>query len=212
MRLKRTNMFKMILITLSCLLSSSFATADYKSIINQTFWGEIYKNGGETFFCKKSFSKKTPLLAVSHIYPNSQVRDYLQCGTKRQCLRSNERYVQIISDLHNIVPSDSYFEFKRKGAIFGSLDESIEANSCGIRKKLHIIEPPDELKGDIARVLFYMRAHYELPLRTHISLLKQWHELDPPSQEEVARNELVTQYQGHENEFISNPSLAYNID
>lgn len=213
MRSKRNKQFfSVLLIAASSLLLSSTVVADYKTVIEEQFWGSIYKNGGETFFCKKSFSKKTPLLAVSHIYPSAQVRDHLQCGTKRQCLRSDERYMEIISDLHNIVPADSYFEFKRKGAQFGSLDETMEANNCGIRKKLHIIDPPDDLKGDIARVLFYMRTHYDLPLRTHLSLLKLWHENDPPSPEEVSRNAIVAEYQGNENEFISNPSLAYNID
>ncbi len=213
MRSKRNSkFFGAIFIAASSLLLSSAVAADYKTVIKDKFWGSIYKNGGETFFCKKPFSKKTPLLAVSHIYPSAQVRDHLQCGTKRQCLRSDERYMEIISDLHNIVPADSYFEFKRKGAQFGSLDESMEANSCGIRKKLHIIDPPDELKGDIARILFYMRANYDLPLRTHLSLLKLWHENDPPSPEEVSHNAMGAEYQGNENEFISNPSLVYNID
>ena len=213
MRLKRNKQIcSAIVIAISCLLLSSIAAADYKSVIKDKFWGAIYKNGGQTFFCKKSFSKKTPLLAVSHIYPSAQVRDHLQCGTKRQCLRSDDRYMEIISDLHNVVPADSYFEFKRKGAKFGNLEETIEANNCGIRKKLHIIDPPNELKGDIARILFYMKANYDLPLRTHMSLLKLWHENDPPSPEEVSRNAIVAEYQGNDNEFISNPSLAYNID
>jgi deoxyribonuclease-1 len=213
MRLKRTNNFlKAIALASGMLFFSVHALADYKALIENTFWGGIYKEGGETFFCKKAFSKKTALLSVSHIYPNVQVRDHLQCGTKRRCLRSNERYLEIISDLHNIVPSDSYFEFKRKSARFGELDESIEANECGIRKKLHIIEPPDELKGDVARILLYMRANYDLPLEVHISLLKLWHENDPPSAEEIARNELIAQFQGNENEFVSNPSLVHNED
>lgn len=213
---RKTNIAKTIKMSLGTLLFSlsmaTSATADYKSTIEETFWGKLYKNGGNTFFCSKPFSKRTPLLGISHIYSTARVRDYLQCGTKRQCMRSDDQYVEIISDLHNIVPSDSYFEFKRKSAKFGALDESIDANECGIRKKLHIIEPPDELKGDIARILFYMKANYELPLEVHMSLLKQWHESDPPSQEEIARNALVAQYQGRENEFVTNPSLAYNLD
>ena len=217
MRLKRSKYFTKALATaasaliFSTLLSAS-AYADYKSLIKDTFWGKIYKDGGKTFFCNKSFSKKTALLAASHIYPSQQVRDHLQCGTKRQCLRSDDRYNRIISDLHNIVPADSYFEFKRKGAKFGRLDESIEANNCGIRKKLHILDPPDEIKGDIARILFYMKDQYELPLNTHLPLLKQWHEGDPPSDEEISRNIMISEYQGNENQFVSNPSLVYNLD
>lgn len=213
MRLKRTNkLIKAIAFSAGSLLLSSAAIADYKVETKDTIWGSIYKDEGKTFFCKKDFPKQIPLLPVSRIYSNAQVRDHLQCGTNSECLSSNERYMKITSDLHNIVPSDSNFEFKRKGARFGDLAESIQANSCGIRKDLHVIEPPDDVKGDVARILFHMSEKYDLPLDVDPSLLKQWHEIDPPSQEEISRNKSIAIYQGYENKFISNPSLAYNID
>lgn len=203
---------KSFLAFISFMLFSSVCAADYKRFMENKFWGELYKNGGKTFFCNKRFSKQTPLLAASYIYPSAQAQEFLQCGTKRQCLRSDERYLEIMTDLHNIVAADSYFEFKRKRAQFGNLDSSIEANDCGIRKKLHIIEPADSIKGDIARILFYMHDRYQLPLQTHLSLLRLWHENDPPSPEEVSRDALIKQLQGNGNQFISSPAMVYNID
>ena len=207
-----TKSFQALLLITSIVFCKASIAADYKSFIKDNFWEGLYKNGGETFFCKKPFTKKTPLLALSYIYASTQIRDHLECGTNRQCLRSDHQYVEIISDLHNIVPANSYFEFKRKHAQFGNLDETIEANECGIRKKLHIIEPPDSLKGDVARVLFYMHNRYKLPLQAHVSLLRLWNENDPPSAEEQKRNTKISELQGNENEFVSNPSLANNIE
>ena len=36
-----------------------------KETISKQFWGSLYQKGGETFYCKKPFSKKTPLIAAS---------------------------------------------------------------------------------------------------------------------------------------------------
>ena len=162
-----------------------------QEIINQDFWGILYKNGGETYYCNKPFSKPTPLIAPSYIYPRTKIREVLQCGTKRRCLSESERYRIIISDLRNIVPADAYFEFKRQNSEFGILGEKVQANPCGIRKKLHIIEPPDKLKGDIARTLLYMSNQYQLPVLGNIHDLEFWTEQDPPSKAELNRLEAV---------------------
>jgi deoxyribonuclease-1 len=200
------------LFILLCAGLSPIAKADYKEVIKSKFWGDLYKNGGKTYFCNESFTKKTPLLSVSHIYTGIWVRDHIQCGTNRQCLRSSEQYQEIMSDLHNIVPADAYFEFKRKNSAFGALDETVAANECGIRKRQHVIEPPDRIKGDIARVIFYMHERYKLPLQSSLSLLTLWHKNDPVSEAEIERNKNIDKIQRNENPFISNPSLVHNIE
>ncbi len=209
--MNRTRIFQFWVSMLACLAIGS-ANADYKQTVKDNLWGNLYKDGGKTFYCDKGFDKQTPLLAVSHIYGEVQVRDYLQCGTKRRCMRNDAKYQEIMSDLHNMVVADSYFEFKRKGAKFGPLDQSIEANECGLRVQMGFIEPPARIKGDIARVLFYLYERYGLPLPTHVSVLHRWHQDDPPSEEEIARNLQISSIQGNENSFINNPTLAFNID
>ncbi len=186
-------------------------STDPEEIIENLFWGKLYAKGGKTFYCSESFSSKTPLIVASYVYSSSWIRDVLQCGTSRQCKRESPRYNQILSDLHNLVPADSYFDFKRKNALFGTLDESVAPNKCGIRKKLHIIEPPARLKGDIARILFYMHQRYDLPLMTSYLELKRWHDMDPPDAEERARDKKIEALQGEANPFVSDPALADTI-
>ncbi len=186
-------------------------TPDPDQVLKRDFWGTVYKDGGETFYCKKAFKSKTALIAESYIYSTSWVRDFLRCGTNRQCKRENERYREIISDLHNIVPADSYIEFKRKSAIFGNLDDSVKVSKCGVRKKFQIFDPDDSLKGDIARAILYMYERYQLPMMVSFPELSRWHEMDPPSPEEQARNTLIESIQGNDNPFISNPSHIENI-
>jgi len=190
---------------------SSLSFAASKDVIDRDFWGMLYKNGGETFYCNKPFKKKGPLISESYIYSSTWIREYLDCGTKRQCKKNNPDYNKIISDLHNIVPSDAYFEFKRKNSMYGTLDKTVEPNECGIRKKHHILEPADHLKGDIARILMYMHTRYHLPLNTSLSLLKFWNDNDMPDSKEKKRNKAIKAIQGNGNPYIEDTLLIDTI-
>ena len=101
---------KLASLTVLSVLSIAAAHAeapDPDEVLKRDFWGNLYKDGGETFYCKKRFSKKTALISESYIYSTSWARDYLRCGTSRQCKRESERFREIASDLHNIVPADA---------------------------------------------------------------------------------------------------------
>jgi deoxyribonuclease-1 len=188
------------------------AHADYKKIIEEDFWNKVYPTGGKTFYCDTSFDKSSPILIVSHIYPTALITKDLGCRSERSCLRSNPKYEKIISDLHNMVPVNSFYHFKLKNSVFGNLEASNEANECGIKKRLNIIEPPDRIKGDIARIHFYMHKQYNLPLNNSFLFLKTWDKKDPPSKEEVEKNKRIKEIQGNENPFISDPGLAENLE
>lgn len=193
-------------LALSIISSTSLANPPTaKDTISDLFWGALYKDGGETFYCQKSFSQKTPLIVAGYIYPQGNIRQHLGCGTKRQCMRSSEEYNRIASDLHNLVPADSYFEMKRTNTIFGVLDEQIEANECGIKRKMNIIEPPERIRGDIARVIFYMHKTYNLPILGGPAILEAWNDMDPPSEEEVARHNEIEKLQGNINPLVKSP-------
>ena len=87
-------------------------------------------------------------------------------------------------------------------------------------------EPCDELKGDVARMLFYMAVRYEgnngevdlelvngvtTSTSTNIgdlATLLEWNAQDPVSAEEIRRNGLVFSYQGNRNPFIDHPELV----
>jgi len=81
-------------------------------------------------------------------------------------------------------------------------------------------EPRPEQKGDIARALFYMAVCYHginglnwsIPSQQNLALLKQWHQMDPPDDLEIARNEFVAQTQGNRNPFIDFPQWADRIN
>ena len=199
-----------ISVFLICFCSLSYA--DHNEVLKEKLWQQLYKDGGTSFYCKKPFKSKTPLLSESYIYSSSWITDHLRCGTKRQCNKSSPQYHRIMSDLHNIVVADAYLEFKRKSSLFGELDDSAPILKCNIRKGMNDIEPPDEIKGDIARTIIYMHQQYKLPIMMSYSLLMLWHQADAPSPEELARNKRIAEIQGNENPFITNPNLIHTIE
>lgn len=133
------------------------------------------------------------------------------------------------TDLHHIRASDVgvnadrghlYFD-ETDGEDYGGLKYSRDADSW---------EPPNEVKGDIARALFYMAVRYEggrphesdleladdpdISKRMHgrLSVLLEWHRADPVSAEERARNEKIFRhYQGNRNPFIDHPEFVRRV-
>lgn len=198
-------------VILTCLsMPVTAETKTAKEVLTESFWGELYKDGGTTYYCEKEFKRKSALISASYIYPQGSIRQFLGCGTKRQCMRDSDDYNTIASDLHNIVPAKAFFEVKRTATVFGILDESIDADDCGLRRKLHVIEPPEHLKGDIARVIMYMNERYGLPIIGNRSDLESWSLIDPPSDEEILRNQRVTELQGYGNTLVEDNSVASN--
>lgn len=90
-------------------------------------------------------------------------------------------------------------------------------------------EPRDEVKGDVARSLFYMVVRYDdstldleledkltsttskEPTLGKLSTLVRWAYEDPVSEEEIRRNEVVYGYQGNRNPFIDHPEFIYYL-
>lgn len=133
------------------------------------------------------------------------------------------------TDLHHIRASDVgingqrghlYFD-ETDGEDFGGQTFSHDTDSW---------EPPNQVKGDIARALFYMAVRYEageanstdLELSNtpdfkkrqlgKLSTLLQWHRTDPVSDQERQRNQKIHRhYQGNRNPFIDHPEYAERI-
>lgn len=91
-----------------------------------------------------------------------------------------------------------------------------------------VFEPIDEFKGDIARALLYFGTRYQDQIpswsyemfngtgdqvftNTFLNILISWHNLDPVSSYEIAKNEAVYNFQGNANPFISHPEYVCEI-
>ncbi|MBE0485529.1 endonuclease [Marinobacter sp.] len=199
-------------ITLALALSTSLVIgqnirfSDPETVVRDQFWGNLYADGGSSFFCDTPFTSKGFVMTDGYVYPLSDVRTALDCGTSRQCLQDN-RYRQISSDLHNIVPVRTRVEMRRRSVRYEDLGHSVRSDECGIRESAQFFEPPEQVKGDVARTVAYMVDTYGLPWIGATSVFQSWNELDPPDDKELTRHREIAELQGNENPFVTNPGL-----
>ncbi|WP_332645403.1 endonuclease [Lysinibacillus sp. 54212] len=131
------------------------------------------------------------------------------------------------TDIHHLRPTDMKVNSAR-----GNLDFDIggsPVSGCrGCYKDGDSFEPPDRVKGDVARILFYMATRYEkgdmvdlelndktgngsVPYHGKLSVLLQWHKQDPVDKYEKQRNEKIYSIQGNRNPFIDHPEWVEKI-
>lgn len=178
--------------------------SDPETVIRDQFWGNLYAQGGKSFFCNKAFTKKGFLLTDGYVYPLADIRSALSCGTSRECKQDN-RYRQIASDLHNMIPVRNRTEMKRRNVRYENLGETIREDDCGMRESAGFFEPPERVKGDVARTVAYMVDTYDLPWLGSTAVFKGWNREDPPDDTELARHQRIAEIQGNENPFVVHP-------
>ena len=72
-----------------------------------------------------------------------------------------------------------------------------------INFKMKRAEPRPSVRGDIARIYFYMANEYKLKLsRQQTQLLNAWSKSDPVDEWERHKNEKVFKIQGNRNTFV----------
>ncbi|MBT33222.1 MAG: hypothetical protein CMO01_26470 [Thalassobius sp.] len=133
------------------------------------------------------------------------------------------------TDIHNLTPSDATVNTSKSNKDFNDLPntaEYAEGEAEDTYTDSDFWDPRDDKKGDVARILFYMATRYEgtrdLELVDRIShsgdpeigvlyTMIKWHEQDPVSDEEIARNEAIYEQQGNRNPFVDNPDWVAEI-
>ncbi len=143
-------------------------------------------------------------------------------------------------DITYVVPTDGFVNGKRSNHPFGEVGTATYTSANGYSKlgpcktpgyTGTVFEPNDEVKGDIARIYFYMATRYENtctgwsgPMFTGdtkyeplakwaYDMLVRWSQLDPIDDVEIARNNAIAKsdVQGNRNPFIDYPGLEEYI-
>lgn len=114
--------------------------------------------------------------------------------------------VNMASDIHNLKPANPVWNSSRGNKYYDLTTTSTT------------FEPRDEVKGDVARILFYMVTMYSvLELvdqypNVHqmglLSVLLEWNDLDPVDDFERARNNEIYTYQNNRNPYIDYPEFV----
>lgn len=134
------------------------------------------------------------------------------------------------SDMHHLRPANPGVNGLRSNFEFDNADGSAKlvngTDDCYTDSDS--FEPRDEVKGDVARMIFYMAVRYEgengeidlevieaidgnYPTFGKLSTLIQWHLNDLPDEFELNRNEVIFGYQANRNPFIDHPEFVQLI-
>ncbi|MFK3961552.1 endonuclease [Guptibacillus hwajinpoensis] len=127
------------------------------------------------------------------------------------------------TDIHHLRPTDVTVNSSRGNLDFDN-GGSPQSEAPGNYYDSDSWEPRDSVKGDVARMIFYMAVRYEgdsgevdlevnnlvnngsSPYIGKVSVLKAWNEMDPVDSFEENRNNVIyDQYQHNRNPFIDHP-------
>ncbi len=139
------------------------------------------------------------------------------------------------NDIHHIVPSDRSInregrgnrDYGEGGTLFkdGSNERTCEGCKITGNKTNGTWEPPNGVKGQVARMMLYMDVRYknlELVAQKeatnkkdgrlgNLETLLKWHYCEDVSDKERARNDKVESLQGNRNPLIDHPEFAMEI-
>ncbi len=138
----------------------------------------------------------------------------------------------IKSDIVHVLPTDGYVNNRRSNFPFGEVNNATYQSANGYCKLGSckttgysgiVFEPNDEIKGDIARIYFYMITRYESScggwgndvftntypgLTTWtLNMMMRWSKDDPVDEREKQRNNAVYEVQGNRNPYVDYPGL-----
>jgi uncharacterized repeat protein (TIGR02543 family) len=133
-----------------------------------------------------------------HVWPQSLLN-----------VSTNNSSTHVGADLHNLKPANPSENSSRGNKFFDYTTTTVS------------YKPRDEVKGDVARILFYMTVKYDYLTLVNgnpttyqmgkLDTLLQWHLEDPVDSFEQNRNEIIFNYQNNRNPFIDHPELVEKI-
>lgn len=143
-----------------------------------------------------------------HVVPAYWLANQMQCwkdGGRKNC-KKNKKFEHMEADLHNLVPSIGELNGDRSNYRFSMLEgEPRKYGKCDFEVdfKGKKAEPMPEIRGDIARIYFYMYSTYNLRMsKQQKKLMEIWSKQDPVSDDERARNQRIKAVQGNGNPFV----------
>lgn len=119
---------------------------------------------------------------------------------RKYCQKNDKNYKQAHSDLVNLVPAVGQINADRSNKPFLDTvkNKSKSYGKCNIEISSRGIVPPNDKKGDIARIAAHMSNKYGVTYaKRQQTLFDKWAELDPVSQEEIQRNNQIIKTQGY---------------
>jgi len=166
----------------SCQMEEQNLTMRWMQVVPDTFYGREYSCMAQQP-CTNIFSKKA-------------------FGGPMCCRRIDVTYRKMEADLFNLIPVVSLLAEQQNGRIFYDVVK-VDVMLGKVKADQQYLEPPDETKGNIARVYLYMDETYDLHLSAkQKETYLRWHQKDAVDAKECDLGQLILKVQGGNNHWI----------
>ena len=126
----------------------------------------------------------------------------------RNCARKfSKQFRYMEADLHNLVPAVGEINGLRSNYSFAMIaGEPRRFGLCDMEIENRKAEPPEDVRGNIARIYQYMDTAYPgrgIISRKNRKLFKAWDQQDPVDEWECLREKRIAKIQGNRNCFVA---------
>ncbi len=212
------SLFLFFSVVINC-YAENVPVENYDEVAANMFWNDLYSQGGWSLYCGYHFDPAKELtdgrlFVIEQVYPVSWMLKNLNCSSRRECrLNKKSRFTRMEADMHNLYPVWQEADIARRNAKFGLIEgEDWRFEGCDFERKRGVVEPRPLARGNIARAILYMHTEYGVLIdKEMLTQLKIWNREDPPSKQELLRNQIIEELQGNRNKFIDHPELAEQI-
>lgn len=178
-------------------------------------WQWVGKSGGKMDLAGCGFQTtkhidRAARLEWEHVVPISAVGQQRQCwrnGGRQNCQRTDPVFNRMEADMHNLAPSVGSVNALRSAISYGMASgptEPLGACTTKVATTFRVVEPRNEVKGEAARITFYMADRYNIRLsERQQQVLMVWDRTYPVSAWERERDRRIAYAMGHHNPFVT---------
>ncbi|MEH6347762.1 MAG: endonuclease [Bermanella sp.] len=153
-------------------------------------------------------AKRASRIEWEHVMPAHHFGQHMQCwrDSGRKACKKDPVFKAMEADMYNLVPAVGEVNGDRSNFKFGMIDGEKRAyGQCDVEIdfKARKVEPKPSIRGDIARIYFYMSEKYRVKLsKQQRQLMSTWDKKDPIDAWERERNLRIKKIQGNKNRYV----------
>ena len=123
---------------------------------------------------------------------------------RKCCTKIDKVFKAMEADMYNLYPAVGELNADRKNYKYGIIPgEERKYGACDFEVADKLVEPKENIRGDIARTYFYMEKTYNVPISDkQRKLFEVWDKQDKIDEWEIIRAKRIEKIQGNRNTFV----------
>lgn len=123
---------------------------------------------------------------------------------RKCCTKIDKVFKAMEADMYNLYPAVGELNADRKNYKYGIIPgEERKYGACDFEVADKLVEPKEDIRGDIARTYFYMEKTYNVPISDkQRKLFEVWDKQDKIDEWEIIRAKCIEKIQGNRNTFV----------